>query len=84
MKKALTIICLVLSASIILESFNAWHAIAYFYLAGEIPGTNQTVSPDVMMAIFALISGFILARIVSRVALALFDRIESKRTNQHA
>jgi hypothetical protein len=84
MKKAITIICTILSAVIILQAFNAWHAIAYFYLAGVIPGTNSTISPDVMMQVFAATGGFVLARVGNRAVLAFFDRISMKRSNQRA
>jgi hypothetical protein len=84
MKKAIIITCLVLSAIIILDSFNAWHAIAMFYLAGEIPGTRTSISADTMMSVFALLIGFVLARIGNRFVLSLFDRVSLKRSHQHA
>ncbi|HEY8886002.1 MAG TPA: hypothetical protein VIM31_00685 [Candidatus Microsaccharimonas sp.] len=84
MKKAITVICIVLSAVIILDSFNAWHAVAMFYLAGEIPGTHTSVSADTMMSVFALLFGFVLARIGNKAVLSLFDRVSIKRTSQRA
>ncbi|MDB5179392.1 MAG: hypothetical protein JWN12_24 [Candidatus Saccharibacteria bacterium] len=84
MKKVITIICLALSAVIILDSFNAWHAFAMFYLAGEIPGTRTSISANTMMSVFALLIGFVLARIGNKAVLSLFDRVSLKRSNQHA
>lgn len=85
MKKALTIIFTILSAVIIFDSFNGWHAIAMFYLAGEIPGTHTSISATTMMSLFALLFGFVLARIGNKAVLSLFDRISFKRSHhQHA
>jgi uncharacterized membrane protein (DUF485 family) len=84
MKKVITIICLVLSAVIIFDSFNAWHALAMFYFAGEIPGTNTSVNAGTMLSVFALLIGFIMARIGNKAVLSLFDRISSKRPHQRA
>jgi hypothetical protein len=82
MKKSITTICLTLSAVIILDSFNAWHALAMFYLAGEIPGTHTSISASTMMSVFALLIGFVLARLGNKAVLSLFDRISFKRTQQ--
>jgi len=84
MKKAITLICIIASTVIILDSFNAWHAIAMFYLAGEIPGTRTSISPNTMLSIFALLIGFVLARIGNKAVLSLFDRLSLKRSSQHA
>lgn len=84
MKKNITIICLLLSAVVILDSLNVWHALAMFYVAGEIPGTHASINASTMMSIFALLIGFVLARIGNRAILSLFDRIWIKRTSQHA
>lgn len=78
MKKAITIICLSLSVILILDGFNAWHMIAMFYLAGEIPGTRRSISAGTMMSIFALLIGFIIARIGNKAILSLFDRLSAK------
>lgn len=84
MKKAITITCLVLSAVIILDSFNAWHALMMFYLAGEIPGTQTSLSANTMMSVFALPLGFVLARIGNKTVLSLVDRMSIKRTTHRA
>lgn len=84
MKKAITIICLVLSAVIILDTFNVWHSVAMFYIAGEIPGTRTSINAGTMMSIFALLIGFVLARIGNKAILSLVDRFLIKRTQQHA
>lgn len=84
MKKAIIITCTTLSILIILDSFNTWHALAMFYLAGEIPGTNTSINAGTMLSIFALLIGFVLARIGNRLALSLSARFSFKRPNQHA
>lgn len=81
MKKIITIICLTLSTIIILDSFNAWHAIAMFYFAGVIPGTRTSVSPGIMLSIFALLIGFVLARVGNKAVLSLFDHVLLKVTS---
>jgi hypothetical protein len=81
MKKIITIICLSLSTVIIFDSFNVWHAIAMFYFAGEIPGTHTSISPGIMLSIFALLIGFTLARISNKTKLILFIRTILKHTN---
>jgi hypothetical protein len=63
MKKQLTITFIILSALLILDSANAGHALFMFYLAGEVPGTNVILSANTMMQIFALLIGFVVARI---------------------
>ncbi|MDB5160359.1 MAG: hypothetical protein JWO99_622 [Candidatus Saccharibacteria bacterium] len=78
MKKVITIICLILSTLLILDSMNAWHAIAMFYLAGEIPGTRQSINAGTMLALFAVLIGFVVARIGNRAVLSLFDRLYTK------
>lgn len=82
MKKVITIICLALSAVIILDSFNALHAVAMFYLAGEIPGTRTSISPSTMLSVFALLIGFVLARIGNKALLLLIGRIIQTLTSQ--
>jgi hypothetical protein len=84
MKKVITIICLTLSAVIILDSFNAWHVIAMFYLAGVIPGTRASISANTMLSVFALLIGFVLSRIGNKAILSLFDYISLRRSSQHA
>ena len=67
MKKLIITTCLILSALLILDSMNARQAFAMFYLAGQIPGTKNSVSASTMMELFALLIGFVLARICSVV-----------------
>lgn len=66
-KKAVIVICFALSSCLIFDSFHLWHAAAMFYLAGEIPGTKTSFSPGVMMAVFAVLAGFIFARVCTRL-----------------
>ena len=80
MKKRITITCLILSALLILDSMNAAHAIVMFYLAGLVPGTNITLSPSTMLQVFALLTGFVLARIGNAAFLSLADRSTLPRT----
>lgn len=64
MKKAISITLTILSAMLILDSINAFHALAVFMLAGIVPGTNIIIGASQMLEFFALLIGFVLARIV--------------------
>jgi len=66
MKKTFTIILLILSGILILDSLNAGEAVFMFLLAGVIPGTNSSLSGDTTLALFGGLMGFVLARIVAR------------------
>jgi uncharacterized membrane protein (DUF485 family) len=55
-----------------------------FYLAGEIPGTHASINAGTMLAVFALLIGFVLARIGNKAVLSLFDRLSIKQSSQHA
>lgn len=63
MKKTLTILCISLSALMILDSMNAGHALVMFFLAGVIPGTNVAIDAARMLELFTLLIGFTLSRI---------------------
>jgi len=65
MKKTITIILIILSLIIILDSFNFSHAMMMFLLAGVIPGTNVIIDGAQMLEFFALIAGFTVARITA-------------------
>jgi hypothetical protein len=65
MKKVITLSALVGSLIIILSSFQFGHALAYFLLAGIIPGTDIVVSPSQMLVILALVAGFAIARLMT-------------------
>ncbi len=58
----------------ILDSLNAGHALMMFLLAGIIPGTSISLSADVMMQFFALLIGFVLARLVGNATVQFFTR----------
>lgn len=73
MKKQLSITLIILSALLILDSANAGHALIMFYLAGEVPGTNVILSPNTMMQIFALLTGFVVGRISNGAVLAIMS-----------
>ena len=64
MKKNISIILTLASLFIILDAFNVGHAIVAFMLTGTIPGTNITISATVMLMLYAVIAGFIFARIL--------------------
>ncbi len=63
MKKTLTIIFTTLSIILILDSMNFGHALAIFFLAGIIPGTNIAIDADRMFALFSMLLGLVLARV---------------------
>lgn len=78
MKKAIIIICISLSALLILDTLNVGQAITMFYLAGEIPGTKHSLSASTTLQLFALLTGFAVARIGNRALLTLLDRLRTK------
>ena len=84
MKKVIIVTAIIASAILILDSFNAWHAVTMFYLAGEIPGTRTSVNAETMLSIFALLIGFTVARIGNRALLSVTDYVAIKRANQRA
>lgn len=65
MKKVIVYLALIGSLIIILSSFQFGHALAFFLLAGIIPGTDIIVSPSQMFTIIALIAGFAISRLVT-------------------
>lgn len=67
MKNTITVIAIILSLLLILDSFNFGHALMVFYLAGVIPGTNIAIDAARMLELFALIGGFTVARVMSYV-----------------
>lgn len=71
MKKTLTIIFITLSALLILDSMGTAHAMAMFLLAGIVPGTNIAISADRMLEFFALLIGFVLARVSIQLSRAI-------------
>ncbi len=74
MKKMITITLTALAVLIILDSLNAGQALMMFYLAGVIPGTNVAIDAGRALELFALITGFVLARIALNAAPQLFAK----------
>jgi hypothetical protein len=64
MKKTFAIMFTVLSLALITDSFDFGHALMMFYLAGIVPGTNISIDASSMLEFFALIAGFIVARLM--------------------
>ena len=81
MKKIITITCLLFSALLILDSMNTLQAVFMFYLAGKIPGTQTYLSGGTMMELFALLIGFVLARLGNRSLLSLFNHLSVRSQN---
>jgi len=77
MKKTIAIIITIFSLLLILDSFNFGHALMMFYLAGVIPGTNVILDGAQMLELFAIIAGFIVARIVNYIVLSFIPNIVS-------
>lgn len=67
MKKSITILLLILSGIIILDSLNAGQALFMFLLAGVIPGTDISLSSTTTLALFGGLMGFVLARVFMRL-----------------
>lgn len=79
MRKTIIITSLILSGLMILDSMSAGHFLMMFLLAGIIPGTNIAISAQHMMEGFALVGGFVIARVMSyvlRMILAHLPRVQ--------
>jgi len=79
MRKTIIITSLILSGLMILDSMSAGHFLMMFLLAGIIPGTNIAISAQNMMEGFALVGGFVIARVMSnllRMILARLPRVQ--------
>ena len=63
MKQVITITALIGSLIIILSTFHIGNAIAYFLLAGVVPGTDIVISPSEMFVLIAGVAGFSIARL---------------------
>lgn len=63
MKKSITILLVILSGIMILDSLNAGQALFMFLLAGVIPGTDISLSSSTTLALFGGLAGFVLARV---------------------
>lgn len=66
MKSKITIILLVASSLILLDVINAGDAITLFFLTGTIPGTGVSISASAMLILYALIGGFVFARLMNK------------------
>jgi len=80
MKKTITITALSLSALMILDTLNAGHAVVMFFLAGVIPGTNNSISATNMLNLFALLAGFT----ISRTTNSFIKARQQRRPNSQA
>lgn len=81
MKKRLSIIANILAALIIVDGFNIVNSIAYFLIAGQIPGTGLSIDGGVMLVLSMVGIGFMAGRLSIRVVNAL---TQPKLTRQQA
>ena len=79
MRKVIITTSLVLSGLMILDSLNVGQSLMMFLLAGIIPGTNITISAQLMVELFALSGGFVLARLTNRLFIQVSERILIRR-----
>ena len=63
MKNIIVSLCLIGSGCIILASLHAGTALAYFLLAGVIPGTTIALSSTEMLAFYTVMLGLVFARL---------------------
>lgn len=62
MKKVITISCTIASLAIILDSIGAWQKIMMFLFVGIIPGTDNALTPEQMLALMSTLSCFVIIR----------------------
>ena len=65
MKKTLSILFVLLSALLILDTLNAGHALTMFLLVGIIPGTNISIDASRMLEYILILTGFTLSRLTT-------------------
>ncbi|TAL14574.1 hypothetical protein EPN95_02510 [Patescibacteria group bacterium] len=91
MKKAITIICVIGSLLLILDSMDAANSLLLFLFAGVIPGTNILISPIEMMAATATAITVVILRLTvwPIIRTSLFTEpvktsVRAKRTTHRA
>lgn len=84
MRKTVIFVCLTLSGLIVLDSLNAGQALMMFLMAGVIPGTAIIISPATMLALFALLIGFVLGRVANSLIISRITFQKHVITRQHA
>ncbi|OYX42970.1 hypothetical protein B7Y94_02445 [Candidatus Saccharibacteria bacterium 32-49-12] len=66
MKKGITTICLLGSGILIVDSLDVMEAVAFFLIAGRIPGTDIGISATAMHLACTAALGVIIGRLSSR------------------
>lgn len=79
MKTTATNLFLILSTVIILDAFNAGHALMLFLLAGIIPGTSLAVSADFALALILGLFGVFFGRATWALILSVSGLVFSRR-----
>jgi len=59
---------------------NASQAFAMLIIAGQVPGTNIYLNAGTMLEVFALLTGFVLARISNTAVLSILSRTKVLRS----
>jgi hypothetical protein len=75
LKNTITLLALIGSGLIILDSFHVYDTLAAFIIAGVIPGTDIEIAPQQMLDIFVLAFGFMASRFVTK-------RLRARNSNQ--
>jgi hypothetical protein len=78
-KQVVTIISLIGSGIIILDSLQVPQALFMFLLAGIVPGTSIVLSGEQMLDFYLLIGGFIFARLISRLVALASERSPARQ-----
>ena len=63
MKKNVTIICILASLILILDSFNAGYALMLFFCIGVIPGTDIILTPTQMLTLITMLTIVVITRV---------------------
>lgn len=82
MRKTIITLCLIGSAFIILNAFEAGHALMMFLMAGIVPGTNIVLSASAMIFIFAGAFGFVCARLAVYTVLKMTSHSGEKQASR--
>lgn len=84
MKKTLTILFVILSGLLILDSLDFGHALILFLFLGIVPGTDIVLSAQQTLTLFSVLIGFVIGRIGASIILALSRQHASHRLARYS
>ncbi len=77
MRKIINVAALLLFAWLVIDALGVPTSLLYFLLVGELPGTNVSLPPSVMLAIMTLGLGLVVFELFAR-RIELFQRLRQQ------